>query len=233
MATAPVSLGDTIHLDKDGKKVLGSTLWTATPVLVVCLRRPGCCKYKYYGARQLAHSPYHAQRAYHLILFLFFPPRSLLCSDTSFLLCAVLCREESMKIWAEREKFEAMGVKLVCVLHEWREKEVEAFHPAFWGGEIYFDEKKAFHAAVHGGKVKRGNVLDLLNPFSRAWKNMKRAKEGGTVKDSNLVGDGLTMGGVMIFKAGGDVEYIYPEATFGDHAPFDVLLEAAKKAAGK
>jgi hypothetical protein len=29
------------------------------------------------------------------------------------------------------------------------------------------------------------------------------------------------------------VEYSFPEATFGDHAPFEELLDAAKRAAGK
>ncbi len=138
-----------------------------------------------------------------------------------------------MHIWAERAKFEELGVRLACVLHEWRDHEVEAFAPAYWGGDLYFDEAKAFHSAVHGGKVRRGNVLDLLNPFSRAWKNMRRAKEGGSVKESNLVGDGLTLGGVMVISKGGKVEYSFPEATFGDHAPFEELLAAAKRAAGQ
>lgn len=134
-------------------------------------------------------------------------------------------------MWNERAKFEALGVRLVCVLHEWRQAEVEAFAPAYWGGELYFDEAKAFHAAVHGGKVRRGNILDLLNPFSRAWRNMRRAKEGGAVKEHNLVGDGLTMGGVMVIKKGGAVAYSFAEATFGDHAPFEELVEGAKAAA--
>jgi AhpC/TSA antioxidant enzyme len=148
-------------------------------------------------------------------------------------LLAVLCREEAIHLWNERQKFESLGIRMVCILHEWRDKEVEAFHPAYWGGELYFDEAKNFHAAVHGGKIKRGNVLDLLNPFSRAWKNMRRARESNTVKDSNLLGDGLTMGGVMIVSTAGKIEYAFPEATFGDHAPFEELLAAAKKAAGK
>lgn len=146
---------------------------------------------------------------------------------------AVLCREEALHIWGERAKFESLGVRLVCILHEWRDKEVEAFHPAYWGGELYYDETKAFHAAVHGGKVRRGNVVDLINPFSRAWKNMRRAKEGGNVKESNLVGDGLTLGGVMVFAQGGKLVYSFPETTFGDHAPFDELLAGATRAAGK
>jgi len=142
---------------------------------------------------------------------------------------AVLCREQAVHIWSEREQFKANNVRLVCVLHEWKEREVEAF-TEYWQGEIFFDEAKAFYAAVHSGKVKRGNVIDLLNPFSRAWKNMRRATKGATVKDSNLIGDGMTLGGVMVFRAGGEVQYSFPEATFGDHAPFDELVKAAKQA---
>ena len=143
----------------------------------------------------------------------------------------MLCREESLQIWGDRKQFEDLGVRLVCLLHEWREKEVQAYHPAYWGGELYFDEAKAFHAAVHGGKVRKGNVMDLLNPFSQAWKNMRRAKASNTVQDSNLVGDGLTMGGVMVFAKGGNLIYAYPEKTFGDHAPMSELLSKAKEAA--
>ena len=29
---------------KEGKEIHGSDLWDQGPVLVVCLRRPGCCK---------------------------------------------------------------------------------------------------------------------------------------------------------------------------------------------
>lgn len=143
---------------------------------------------------------------------------------------AVLCREEAVHLWTEREKFEALGVRMVVVVHEWREAEVAAFHPAYWGGELYFDPAKAFHAAVHGGRVRRGNIFDLLNPFSRAWRNMKRAKESGTVTDHNLVGDGMTLGGVMVFRQGGELAYCFPEETFGDHAPFEELLAGAKAA---
>ena len=113
------------------------------------------------------------------------------------------------------------------------QREVEAFSPAYWGGDLYFDEAKAFYATVHGGAVKKGSLLELANPFGRAWKNMKRAKQAGTVKDSNLVGDGLTMGGVLLLRQGsGDVAYCFAEQTFGDHAPFEELLEASRKVKG-
>lgn len=63
------------------------------------------------------------------------------------------------------------------------------------GGEFYFDQTCAFNKAVHGGSIRKGSLAALLNPFGEAWKNAKRAKASGLVKDSNMNGDGLTMGG--------------------------------------
>lgn len=117
----------------------------------------------------------------------------------------------------------------MCVLHEWRDLEVAGFAPKYWGGDLYFDEAKDFYKTVHGGKVKRGNLLDFLNPFGRAIKNTRRAKASGKVTDHNLTGDGLTLGGLLIFKRGGEIVYSFAEQTFGDHAPFEELLEACKK----
>lgn len=141
----------------------------------------------------------------------------------------LLCREQAAKVWNEREKFAAAGVKLVCLVHEWIDREIQAYAPDYWGGDLYYDETKAFYKAVHGGSVRKGSLLALVNPLGAAWANMKRAKASGLVKDSNLNGDGLTLGGLMIFKKGGEVAYSYGEKTFGDHAPLDtVLVEALK-----
>ena len=38
--------------------------------------------------------------------------------------------------------------------------------------------------------------------------------------------------GLMVFKKGGEVVYSYGEKTFGDHAPMDKVVEAARQAAG-
>lgn len=221
----------------------------------------------------------------------------------------LLCREQAVKLWTEREQFEKAGVKLVCLVHEWIQREIDGFAPKYWGehtgrgggegaqhvacavqpcstlhvlgsragqlpagsfcldscdsarscwllrgdlglqaaedrgrgrgiapgdmqpspprkhcaaaqrprlpvpsyvprqkpvlatasaaagGELYYDEGKAFYAAVHGGKVKKGSLLALLNPLGEAWKNMRRAKGSGLVEESNMNGDGLTLGG--------------------------------------
>lgn len=43
--------------------------------------------------------------------------------------------------------------------------------------------------------MQKGSLTALLNPFGQAWKNMRRAKASGLVKESNMSGDGLTLGG--------------------------------------
>lgn len=44
----------------------------------------------------------------------------------SFVLCpcSVLCRDEAQKLWAERAALEGLGLKVVCVVHEWIDREV-------------------------------------------------------------------------------------------------------------
>lgn len=39
-------------------------------------------------------------------------------------LCSVLCRDEAQKLWAERAALEALDLKVVCVVHEWIDREV-------------------------------------------------------------------------------------------------------------
>jgi hypothetical protein len=199
--------------DAQGNEIKALTLWEQDPVLVVCLRRPGCRK-----SLVTCH------------IFSPFPSQSLTLIPPPLLL-TVLCREEAIHLWEEREKFQKLGIRMVCILHEWRDIEVKAFAPEYWGGDLYYDKAKIFYKTVHGGSVKKGSLLALVNPFGRAFKNAKRAKASGKVKDSNFVGDGLTLGGVLVLKKGGEIEYSFAEETFGDHADFDTLLAACEKAA--
>lgn len=39
---------------------------------------------------------------------------------------SVLCRDEAQKLWAERAALEAVGLKVVCVVHEWIPLEVRS-----------------------------------------------------------------------------------------------------------
>jgi len=36
----------------------------------------------------------------------------------------ILCRDTAKKVWGARQQFEAAGVQLVCVAHEWIDREV-------------------------------------------------------------------------------------------------------------
>ena len=77
--------------------------------------------------------------------------------------------------------------------------------------------------SLPGGRERRtgqgSESAAALPPLRRAWKNMRRAKAGGAVKESNMKGDGFTLGGLLLLDKAGAVQYAYPEKTFGDHAP--------------
>lgn len=111
-------------------------------------------------------------------------------------------------------------------MHEWKEREIEAFTKDYWHGELYFDEGKEFYKAVHGGQVKKGSLLSLLNPFSKAYANIRQVKAAGRVTEQNFEGDGLTLGGLAILDVGGEAVYTFEEKNFGDRAS---LTEISKQ----
>jgi len=140
-----------------------------------------------------------------------------------------MCREEATKLWQLKPELEKVGCNLVCLLHENIPQEVAEFNPEFWPGDLYLDTDKTFFAAVgDGGKPRAMSLLSLLNPFGKAMKNYGRSKK--TITKFNMKGDGLVGGGLMVIK-GNEVLYAYQEKNFGDHAPTEDVLDAAKKAA--
>lgn len=137
-----------------------------------------------------------------------------------------MCREEAIKLWQLKPELDQANCKLVCLLHENLPDEVAQFKPVFWPGELYLDTDKAFFAAVGGGKPRSMSIMGLLNPFGKAWKNASRANK--EVSSSNLKGNGLVGGGLLVMKEG-EVVYAFQEKNFGDHAPLKDVLAAAKK----
>jgi hypothetical protein len=76
--------------------------------------------------------------------------------------------------------------------------------------------------------------MSFLNPFSSAWQNVRRAKSSNLVKEHNLEGDGMVLGGILVVKQGeGGPVFMHIESTFGDHADVQQILEAARKAAAQ
>lgn len=135
------------------------SLWADSPVLVIVMRRPGCselCIEEGLNARILRKAISRHSR-----------PLPVACQHSSTSLhMSVLCREQTLAVWAEREKFEKLGVKLILTVHEWKQREIDAFAPEYWGGAVFYDPERTFYAAVHGGSVKIASKLSLLNPFS-------------------------------------------------------------------
>ena len=72
--------------------------------------------------------------------------------------------------------------------------------------------------------------VNTADAYAQVWKHAKVAKE--TVKDSNLKGDGLTMGGLVVVRKGdAGVQYAFAELNFGDRAESAEILEACGQAA--
>eukprot|EP00878_Enallax_costatus_P017368 GHUV01018241.1.p1 GENE.GHUV01018241.1~~GHUV01018241.1.p1 ORF type:complete len:174 (+),score=25.14 GHUV01018241.1:166-687(+) len=88
----------------------------------------------------------------------------------------VLCRDEAKKLWKQHDTLEAAGLRVVCVVHEWIDREVNAFVPAYWGGEIYHDVGKAFYRTFGHGQVRIASSLSLLNPFNPVWSRILTAR---------------------------------------------------------
>ncbi|PNW81862.1 hypothetical protein CHLRE_06g263550v5 [Chlamydomonas reinhardtii] len=140
----------------------------------------------------------------------------------------VLCRDEAQRLWALKPEFDKLGVGLVCVVHEWIQREIDAFAPAFWPGPLFHDTSKSFYAALNGGTPLRGSLLPMANPFGAVWARIRAASRN--VKEHNVVGDGLTMGGLLMMRAGeGGPAWLHLETEIGLVAEPEVVLGAAQR----
>ncbi len=145
----------------------------------------------------------------------------------------MFCRAEIRRLRSIEKKLNDANCELHCVLKESIEEEVVEFARDFWKREeqLYLDETLAFFRAVHGGALRKSSLFwTLINPIKmyRVVKNFK--KIGERTPRNNLNGEGLIMGGLIVFKRGGEVVYSHREKEWGDCAPIEKVLEAAKKA---
>jgi len=145
----------------------------------------------------------------------------------------VFCRAEIRRLKAIEKKLNDVNCALHCVLKESIEEEVMEFSRDYWKSQerLYLDETKAFFKAVGGGIVRKSSLfLTLINPVKmyKVVQHFKKIGENNTPKN-NLNGEGLIMGGLMVFKRGGEIVYSHREKEWGDCAPIEEVLEAAKK----
>ncbi|XP_044494476.1 peroxiredoxin-like 2A [Mangifera indica] len=136
----------------------------------------------------------------------------------------IMCRAEAHQLYAKKPLFDALGVQLFAVLHEYIESEVRDFWPRYWGGVVVYDQGREFFKALGGGKLLKDKFLSgfVLNP--RAIANYKRAKATGI--EQNFKGEGEIKGGLFIVGRGrSGIAYQFIERNFGDWAPLPELIE--------
>lgn len=112
----------TLHKGKGGAAVPASELWSNSPVLVVVLRRPGCRELSLHfdagssgsaGAasvwRRAAPPPPPSADAAAASSHTSHTPPAFSAAINPLPQPAVLCREEAIKVWNDRQKFEVRG----------------------------------------------------------------------------------------------------------------------------
>ncbi|KDP31421.1 hypothetical protein JCGZ_11797 [Jatropha curcas] len=130
----------------------------------------------------------------------------------------IMCRAEAHQLYAKKPMFDALGVQLIAVLHEYIESEVTDFWPRYWGGVVLYDRDRGFFKALGGGQLLKDKFVSgfIFNP--RAIANYKRAKAMGIKQ--NFKGEGEIKGGLFVVGRGkSGVAYQFIERNFGDWAP--------------
>jgi hypothetical protein len=169
--------------------------------------------------------------SYHRLLNLYssFPFTDVRLFTSVPLFTPVLCRDIAQDLYSLKPELDRLGVALIGICHEWLPAEIAAFS-AYWPGDVYLDTTKTLFKAVGGGKIHKENLWNYLNPRSKVWPRIFSARK--RVAEHNMIGNGLTMGGLMVMRQGnGGIEYLFLEEDFGDSAGNKNVLKAAEGAA--
>lgn len=125
----------------------------------------------------------------------------------------------------------AGAARIVAVVKEDIDNEVEEFKKGFWSEDVYVDKDKALYKALGEGYIRQPNgmcgfMMKALCPCGgdRLKENMAAAKD---VKQ-NYNGEGFITGGFYILKADGSVAFSAFEDEYGDRADVDKAIEAIK-----
>eukprot|EP00039_Didymoeca_costata_P008220 m.109245 g.109245 ORF g.109245 m.109245 type:complete len:141 (+) comp13997_c0_seq3:365-787(+) len=134
-----------------------------------------------------------------------------------------------MEVWAEKEKIEKQGLKVIGLLHENIPDEVKDFLEGdFWGGPLYYDEKRTVFRSLGDGSIRKAGLSGFFD--YRAWKRgyeaVKKAGRG------NLKGNGQVFGGTMIVGTDATACYTFQEEYFGAKANINEALAASSKCTG-
>lgn len=145
-----------------------------------------------------------------------------------------MCREEAHRLFARKKELDAMGVRLLCVVKEAIPEQIDQFVPKYWGEEsdsdLYLDEELQFFKFLGGGEEQSKGLFALASSAVRSANSRAGAYLKSVGGDSNLTGEGWILGGLLVVRPGGEVEYQHAESTFGDMADLDEVMRAAQSA---
>lgn len=145
-----------------------------------------------------------------------------------------MCREEAHRLFARKKELDAMGVRLLCVLKEAIPEQIDQFVPKYWGTEdeadLYLDEGRELFKLLGGGEEKSKGIFALASSAVRSANSRAGDYLKQTGGDSNLTGEGWILGGLLVVRPGGAIEYQHSESTFGDLADLDEVMAAAQSA---
>jgi hypothetical protein len=110
-------------------------------------------------------------------------------------------------------------VHLACIVKEAIPEQIAQFQPRYWASdELYLDEEMAFYKAIGGGEVARKGLFALASSDVRANNRRSKAYIAEHGLDSNLSGEGMILGGLLVLRADeGGIVMQKNESTFGKH----------------
>jgi len=95
----------------------------------------------------------------------------------------------------------------------------------FAGGALFLDRDRALYEYLGNRKLVtiRGVLASLVRPL-KTYRSLKSIGERMKAKgvSGNMVGEGLVLGGVLVFDANGDIVFSHPEKTGSPVDPEDV-----------
>ena len=122
----------------------------------------------------------------------------------------------------------------MCIVKESLAGEVAAFEEDVWpGGEIYLDSTMEFFKALGGGDYQQKSLAEFLLKVAIPGTVINQNMKKGEGYKANMKGEGLIVGGVYVFRQGGDIEFAHREEEIGSVAePDDVVAAAQRASAG-
>ena len=125
-----------------------------------------------------------------------------------------------MQLHRERDLIRAKGAELVFVGNGNRYFAQGFREELGLEAPLYVDTRRHAYRAL---EMKRGVFRTLFSPT--AWKHMRRAFRSG-FRQGRTRGDAWQLGGVLVVRPGGYVDFVHRSESAGDHPDVAAVLSA-------